>query len=147
MAEIGIATNKLAFIVLKARAYDAQVPPVDPDDASNAADDRFVDALEGDRDNLVGRELRTAIADLDADAQAALVALAWIGREDFEPEEWDEAHAAARERRESHTWRYLMGLPMLGDLIEEGAAKLGVSLGPDETEAMSDPAAPPSPVD
>jgi hypothetical protein len=88
---IGVARDTLAFIVLKARAYDAEVAAVDPDDASNDADDRAVDALEAGPDNPTGAELRAAIASLDQDGRRALVALAWLGRGDYEAAEWEEA--------------------------------------------------------
>lgn len=137
--DLPISTESLAYIVLKARAYDAEVERVDPNEGSNAADDRDVDVLQGGRDNPTTRELREAIRDLDVDAQAALVALVWIGREDFAPEEWQDALTSARERAEGPTWRYLMGLPMLGDLIEDGADQLGISLTEDEQIGMHHP--------
>lgn len=138
-ADIGIPLDQLAFIVTKARAYDAEVDPVDPDDGSNDADDRAVDVLEASRHNPNARELAGAIAALDEEAQANLVALVWIGRGDYEPEEWDSAREAARERHEGPTARYLLGIPLLGDLIEEGAARLNVSLTREEQLGMHNP--------
>lgn len=69
-ADFAIDRETLAFIVLKARAFDALVAPDDPSDGSDATDDRFMDALEDEADNPVGRELRDAIASLDVDARA-----------------------------------------------------------------------------
>jgi len=129
----------LAFIILKAQAFDALVPADDPSDGSNAADDRAVDALEDERDNPVGRELRAKIAGLNDDAKAALVALTWIGRGDYEAAEWLDAFTAARERGEAPTTRYLMGIPLLGDLLAEGASAIGVDVVSEETAALSDP--------
>ena len=136
-ANLGVDRETLAFIVLKARAYDVLVPPDDPDDASDPADDRFVDALEDEPDNAAGQELREAIKSLDADGQAALVALTWIGRGDYD--EWKHAIRAARERAEVPTWRYLMGIPLLGDYIEDGADKIGVNLLEEEEDGLGDP--------
>jgi hypothetical protein len=129
----------LAFIILKAQAFDALVPSDDPTDASDAADDRFVDVLEDERDNPTGRELRAKIAGLNDDAKAALVALTWIGRGDYEASEWSDAFTAARERSEAPTTRYLMGIPLLGDLLAEGASALGINVADEETAALSDP--------
>jgi hypothetical protein len=129
----------LAFIILKAQAFDALVPPDDPSDASNSADDRAVDALEDERDNPVGRELRAKIAGLNDDAKAALVALTWIGRGDYDGDEWSDAFTAARERSEAPTTRYLMGIPLLGDLLAEGANAIGISVRDEEVAALSDP--------
>jgi len=138
-ADFAIDRDSLAYIVLKARAFDALVASDDPTDGSDAADDRFVDALEDEADNPAQREIRAAIVSLDVDARATLVALAWLGRGDYDAPEWSEALAAARERAQGSTARYLMGMPLLGDYIEEGADKLGINLTAEETAAMADP--------
>lgn len=137
---IGIARDTLAFIVLKARAFDAEVDAVDPDDGSNDTDDRAVDVLESGRDNPNGAELRAAIASLDVDARHALVALAWLGRGDYDADEWEEALQAARAAAaDAPPVRYLMGLPLLGDLLEEGADMLGVNITREEQIGMHNP--------
>ena len=129
----------LAFIILKAQAFDALVAPDDVSDASDPADDRFVDALEDEPDNPVGRELRAKIAGLNDDAKAALVALTWIGRGDYEAAEWEDAFTAARERSEAPTTRYLMGIPLLGDLLAEGANALGINVTDEEVAGLQNP--------
>src|SRR5262245_57096029 len=98
--ELQISRDKLAQIVVLARAYDVQVPPADPDSGSNAADDGAIDMLEETRDNSTAHELRAAIASLDEDARTELVALSWIGRGDYGADEWSDALIAARERKE-----------------------------------------------
>jgi Protein of unknown function (DUF3775) len=128
-----ISPETLAYLVLKARAFDAQAGVSDPDESSNASDDRAVSVLEGQTGDPTSAELRAAIASLSEDAQVELVALVWIGRGDFDGAEWDEAKALARERRRGPTARYLMGLPLLGDYLEEGAAAIGLNLADIET--------------
>ena len=44
--------------------------------------------------------------------------------------------ATARERHTGSTARYLMGMPLLGDYLEEGAAALGVNLSSSEFDAF-----------
>lgn len=134
-----IDRETLAYIVLKAKAYDVLIAPDVPDDGSDAADDRFVEAIEDGPDNTAQRELRAAITSLDVDAKASLVALAWLGRGDYEAADWPEALAAARSRAEGPTSRYLMGLPLLGDYLEDGAEKLGVDLVGEEEIGLGDP--------
>ena len=67
------------------------------------------------------------IDDLDVDEQNALVALVWIGRDDFEPEHWEAAVALAAERREQPTSDYLLGMPLLPDYLEEALSSYGRS--------------------
>ena len=138
-ASFSVDRETLAYVVLKAKAFDMLTPSDNADDASDAADDRFVDAIEDEPDNPAGRELKMAIANLDVDAKASLVALAWLGRGDYEAGEWAEALAAARERAEGPTSRYLMGIPLLGDYLEDGADKLGVDLISEEEIGLGDP--------
>lgn len=138
-ADFAIDRETLAYIVLKAKAFDALLEADDPSDGSDSVDDRFVDALEDERDNPVQRELRSAIASLDVDAKATLVALTWLGRGDYDAGEWREALTTARERAENSTARYLMGVPLLGDYIEDGADKLGINLIAEQEDGLGDP--------
>lgn len=65
------------------------------------------------------------IEGLNVDEQADLVALVWVGRGDFEPQEWPAAVRRAGERATRSTARYLLGIPNVGDLLEEGLAAMG----------------------
>jgi len=134
-----VSLDKLAQIVLLARAYDAQVSESDPDEASNASDDRLVSVLESQADNPIEQELREAIEGLSDDEQAALVALTWIGRGDFACEELDRAITTAFERRQNSTVDYLVGIPLLGDLIDQGAASCGIPLSAEEASELYHP--------
>lgn len=67
-------------------------------------------------------QIRGVIEGLDVDEQADLVALVWIGRGDFEPGQWPAALRRAHERHLRSTAAYLMGIPNVGDLLEEGLA-------------------------
>ena len=44
--ELTIAPKKAFFIIVKAREFDEEVAPTDPDSGSNPTDDREVDVLE-----------------------------------------------------------------------------------------------------
>ena len=58
----------------------------------------------------------------------SLVALAWIGRGSFGPEELEEALATARAERSNRTEEYLLGMPLLPDYLEEALDRLGYSV-------------------
>jgi hypothetical protein len=87
----------------------------------------------------VQRELGVAIQQLSEDAKVTLVALAWLGRGDYDASEWRKALAAARERGAASTARYLMGLPLLGDYLEDGADELGINLISEHATGLGDP--------
>jgi hypothetical protein len=128
-----IAPEKVAYIIFKAREYDAQVPPVLPEDASGS-DGEPKDVLVTRPDNSTSRELAAFINGLNEDEQAHLVALAWLGRGTFEPEEFDEAVATARAEHVNSTASYLMGMPLLANYLEDGLEKLGYSVEDIESE-------------
>ena len=58
--------------------------------------------------------------------QLDLMALTWLGRGDFSS--FAEARQEAKDMRDKHIPRYLIGTPQLGDYLEEGLAQLGISL-------------------
>ena len=123
-----ISSETVAWIVLKARAYDVQVAESDPEEASDSPDDRAVSVLEDQADNPARLELYEAIESLSDDEQAVLVALVWIGRGDMDAGEWEGAVSLATERRRGPTVDYLMGIPLLGDYLSDGAAAVGILL-------------------
>jgi hypothetical protein len=118
--ELNISAEKVCYIIVKAREFDAKVPPVEPDPGSNPADDGEREILEDYADDPTLLELRSAIDDLNEDEVVDLIALAWLGRGDFGKEDWLEATALARERHKRHSADYLVGIPTLGDFLENG---------------------------
>jgi hypothetical protein len=127
---LDIAADKLSYIIAKAREFDVKVEVDDPDSGSDSADDTIPmrEILEDLADDPTAQELREAIESLNEDEQLALVALVWIGRGTYEPEEWRAALADARREHVGSTADYLMGTPLLADYIEAGLEALGKSL-------------------
>jgi hypothetical protein len=125
--------DTLAYLVVKAREFDAEVPPEGTEDGSNAADDLGIGILEDTADNPTEAELTSALRDLNDDQIAEILALVWLGRGDFSAAEWQEALAAAVSARNERTVGYLLQTPLLGDLIEQGLDELGYSLIDEES--------------
>ncbi len=124
---LGIAVEKVCDLIIRARAFDAKVEVVEPDPGSNPTDDDMVEVLEDYEGDPIFDELIDFIAALNEDEQINLVALTWLGRGDFTADEWDTAVSTAREARSDHTGPYLLGIPLLGDYLDEGLAQLGYS--------------------
>lgn len=122
-----ISPEKVCYIIVKAREYDEKEAVVDPESGSNPSDDKGVAVLEDFANDPTYEELSGAIVALNEDEQIDLVALTWIGREDFGPEEWEAARAEAAAVRNKQVPGYLLGIPQLGDYLEEGLAALGLS--------------------
>ncbi len=131
--ELSIGPDTVRLFILKAKALSAAVNEDYADGAEyeveldgDAHANHHHDGLaEESTENLTEEELRELIADLNVDEAAELVALAWIGRGDYDASEWSDALAAARERADRRTAKYLLGMPQLADWLEEGLEALG----------------------
>ena len=133
MAGLDISPTKVGFIIIKAREYDGKVAAWDD---SKTSDHDAESILENFSDDATRTELKTFIADLNEDEQANLVALAWIGRGSYGPDELNEALETARAERVNPTEDYLLGIPMLADYLEEGLDRLGYSVEDAEDDAL-----------
>ncbi len=121
---LGITADKIAYVVLRAREYQSGI---------NAW------AHQGSRRQHGTRtELHEFLDNLNDDEKAGLIALMWIGRETFGPDELAEAIATAQTERGSRGEDYLMAEPQLADFLESGMEALGLS-PEDETDAIQRP--------
>ena len=73
-------------------------------------------------------ELRAFIERMDDQKQAELVALMWIGRGAFEPEDLAEAVATAENEATTPCADYLIGTPHLSDHLEAALEAFGVDV-------------------
>jgi len=135
MAGLEISPTKVGFIILKAREYGAKVGAWD----EGATSDHDAESiLEDFSDDSTLAELKEFIDDLNEDEQVSLVALAWIGRGSFGPDELEDAMEMARAERNARTADYLLGMPLLSDYLEEALDRLGYSVEDAEDDAMGD---------
>ena len=136
---LDISEDKLAFIIEKAREFDVKESDSDPDSGSNANDDGNADVLEDQPGDATREELAGAIRELNEDERAQLIALAWLGRGTYDIEEWSEAVSTAKSEHSRRAAEYLLGLPLLGDYLEDGMAAFdeGIVDDADETEGVN----------
>lgn len=137
MPELAISSDKVGFLIEKARQFDAKDIASDTDAGSNGADDDMIDVLEDDGRDPVVREIAGFISALTQDEQVDLVALMRLGRGDGTIEEWSDLRREAAEGRNGHTARYLLGEPLLGDLLAEGLGEFGVDWTDERTTPVN----------
>lgn len=124
---LNVSVEKICYLIIKAREFDVKVDVVEPNPGSNASDDSMDTVLEDYADDPVYAELKEFISDQNVDEQVELVALAWLGRGTYDAGEWPDAVAEALRAHNDHTAEYLLGMPRLGDYLEEGMSALGQS--------------------
>jgi hypothetical protein len=129
---LSIPLNTIAWIILKAREFDVK----EEGDVTTSEEDgdNPLGVLEDRTDDPTADELTTWISDLTETQQAELVALMWLGRGDDGAESFDELLEEARGQQGARTAPYLLGTPRLGDHLEEGLEKLGISTAELESE-------------
>jgi hypothetical protein len=131
-----IAPEKVAHIIVKAREYDSKVASWDDSAGAGDAQEEPDSILEDFANDPTRAELVAFINGLNEDEQVNLVALTWIGRGTFDAEDLDEAVETARNERVNATSRYLLGIPLLADYLEEGLDKLGISVEDAEKDIL-----------
>ncbi|WP_051212897.1 DUF3775 domain-containing protein [Rubritepida flocculans] len=121
--DLGISLEVVATVVDLAHA----VQDAEEAEIGRPEDD---EELDDDEENEITEEMLTDYIDeLNEEQQNALIALAWVGRGDYEPEEWEEALKLAAERNaRGEASSYLAGMDGLGDLLSEGLAAFGIAV-------------------
>ena len=128
-----ISPTKVGYVIVKARECAAKVASWDDPETSDHDADTILESFSED---ATRDEISAFIRDLNQDEQATLVALAWVGRGSFLPEEFPEAMATARRERGNRPEDYLLGLPLLADYLEEGLERLGYSVEEIEDDVL-----------
>ncbi len=137
LPELGISPEKVRFVIVKARQFDAKEADADPDEGSNAADDGMTDVLEDQPEtDAVRQELAAFINAMDEEEKFSLVALAWVGRGTYDLDEWDEALETARTEHAKRTAKYLLEMPLLGDYLAEGLEAFGEEYDDEEDDEL-----------
>jgi hypothetical protein len=126
--ELAISTDKICSIVTLVQEFDARDSDGEPHAPEEfAEDDDQISVLEGRPDDHTEQELHNFIGGLDEDEQIDLVALAWLGRGDGDISDWASIRADAAAAHNNRTADYLLGIPLLGDYLEEGLNAFGLS--------------------
>lgn len=131
--DLTIDPDTVRMFIIKAKALSAAVNDDYADGSEHeieldgqSRNSHLHDGLaEEAEENLTEEELRELINDLNVDEAAELIALMWIGRGDYEASEWTEAVDEARRRSNKRISKYLLGMPLLADWLEEGLEAIG----------------------
>jgi hypothetical protein len=125
LPELSIASDKVCFIIVKAREFDVKDVVTDPADGSNPIDDGMAAVLEDHANDPVLQELIAAIHAMSVDERVDLVTLAWLGRGDGTIDDWSALRTEAARLHNNRTASYLLGLPLLSDYLADGLSQFG----------------------
>lgn len=82
-------------------------------------------ALSGFESDETFANAKAVIDDLEPDQQATVVALMWIGRGDFDVEEFESALQAAQDAWTPRTAEYLLATPLVADYLDDALNQFG----------------------
>jgi hypothetical protein len=124
---LNINPQTVCFLIDKAREFHAKEEVTIPEMTTSPSDDWAMQVLADHRDDMTYGELHSTINDLEPDQQVELVALMWVGRGDYDADEWDAATQNAKDEWNNRTAEYVIATPLLADYLSEALNQLGYS--------------------
>lgn len=121
---LNLDTDMICNILDKMRQFQAKEEVSFPE-VTDDMDAYYV--LADYKNDAVYDEAVNIINNLRPDQQVTLVALMYLGREDFEVSDWDNAIELASQELTDHTGQYLLSRPLVADHIENALNLLGLS--------------------
>ncbi len=119
--------EKICYLIIKAREFDAKMEPEEPDPGDNPVDNLDREVLFDYPDDPTAQEVRACLESLNEDEAAEVLALLWVGQGDYDAGDWASALTAAREDADSRRVEALLSIPLLSEFLEEGFSQLGYS--------------------
>jgi hypothetical protein len=110
----------VCLLIGKLREFHAKEEVTIPEVPGSPSDDWARQVLADHVDDFSYQEIVETVSDLEPIQQVNLVALLWLGRGDYELEEWDEIIEEAKAQWTPRTAEYLTATPLVADYLQEG---------------------------
>jgi hypothetical protein len=117
----------VCLLIDKLREFHAKEEVTIPEVPGSPSDDWARQVLADHADDSCYQEIVDTVHDLEPIQQVNLVALLWLGRGDYDIEEWDEVVAEAKAQWTPRTAEYLAATPLVADYLEEALGMHGHS--------------------
>lgn len=124
---LDINPETVCYLIQRARNFHVKESVSIPEEPMNASEDWALQVLANHASDPGYNDFIVTVRDLEPDQQANLVALMWLGRGEYEADEWESALSRANSELTSHTAEYLIAKPYLSDYLLEGLDMLGYS--------------------
>jgi len=125
---LNINSETVCFIISKSREFHAKEAASFPEKFPEVEyESDWTQILAENQDDLTFQEVKRVIEDLEPDQQTELLALMYVGREDFNVNEWSLAYKEAKTNLKPRLAEYLFSKPQLADFLENALSLLGYS--------------------
>ena len=122
-----ISSEKVCYLIVKTREFDAKEAAPYEDPGGNATDDGDHQILSEQPDDAVYEELTTFLGALSEEELCELHAMIMLGRGDVDMDGWDDALADARDDLDENTPRHLLEIPLISDYLAAALSEFGQS--------------------
>lgn len=122
-----ISSEKICFIIVKAREFDVLVDPPIDDLGGNTPDDHEVNDLAEYPDHPAYEELTSFINALSEDEVIELHALIMLGRGDVDMDGWGEVMQTAKDDLDENIAHRLLEIPLISDYLAGALSQFGHS--------------------
>lgn len=120
--ELDIGLAKICFVISLAREFDSQTP-LDERGDDDENDPELADVPQ----SPAYQELVQFLSGLNRDEAVALVALVWLGRDDYDAEDFADVLQEAGDQSGGDPAAYLTGVPLLADHLENALSVLDLN--------------------
>jgi hypothetical protein len=122
-----IRLETLCSLIALAREFQAKEDVVIPEAPDSPTEDWAMQVLADHIDDYSLAEFRGIVGDMSERQRAELVALMWLGRGDYNIDEWEQAVDDALGDFSIRAGEYVIAHPMISDYFEEGLIAHGLS--------------------
>ncbi len=129
MPSLDVNPDNVCRLIQLAEEFHAQEAVVIEDEPTSPTEDWPMQILASHAGDSTLDEFRSIINDLDRGQQEQVVALLWLGRGDYEVEEWQSLLRDVNEAWTSYTADYLIAHPLLPTYLTDGLELLGYRCG------------------
>jgi len=122
-----ISSEKVCYLIVKAREFDAKEGAPYSDPGGNPTDDNDHQILTDQPDDCVYEELTSFLEALSDEEICELHAMVMVGRGDVDMDGWAEALQTAQDDLDESTPKHLLEIPLISDYLAGALAQFGQS--------------------
>jgi len=127
MPELRISSEKVCAFIEAAREVAGTVPSTAGDRTTTGDDSKLVTIEDNPGEDSRRQQMVEFVAGLTVEEQTDLLALTWLGRGDYDIDEWDDALAEAEARIAARDPDYMIGDAALPEYLGDGLEAFGMS--------------------
>lgn len=129
MASLSISTEQVEYIIAMARDLEDALPRDETDDENHRGEADNPELITEHAYDSGYQELNAFLQTLSEDELVSLVAILWVGRGTYDPDDLKSALDEAQDIGARRIPGYILSIPLLAEYLEEGYNALGLATG------------------